>query len=103
MSTTDEQRLREALTELVAHCGEQGWWMKSHAIAVMDKAQAAVSEPAAPVDARDDITDEQIDAAMSAYAALAVPAWCSNRHRPAMAAALRAALARQAAAPAEGK
>ena len=53
MSTTNEQRLREALTELLAHCGERGWWMKSPAIAVIDKAHAALSEPAAPVDAWD--------------------------------------------------
>ena len=39
-----------------------------------------------------ELTDEQIDTAEKAYAAHAVPAWTSNRHRPALAAAIRATL-----------
>ncbi len=37
------------------------------------------------------LTDEQIDAAEKAYAAKAVPAWTSNRHRAALMAAIYAA------------
>jgi hypothetical protein len=39
------------------------------------------------------LTDEQIDAAERAYADKAVPAWTSNRHRPALVAAILAAIA----------
>ena len=93
MSTTDEQ-LREALTELLAHCGEQGWWMKSHAIAAIDKAHAAMCKPAAPADAWDALER--------------IVAMCGDIDRcacgrptgiPAIVSCARAAIARQAAAP----
>ena len=47
-----------------------------------------------------ELTEEQLEAAEKAYAKLATPAWTSNKHRPALAAAIRAALQSSGAAQA---
>lgn len=36
-------RLLEALKALQDHCADQGWWLKSHAVKVMDEARAAIA------------------------------------------------------------
>ena len=48
-ATPAEPSVRAALEALLEHCGEQGWWLKVHAIKVMDAARAALQEnPASP-------------------------------------------------------
>ena len=44
MSNTQE---REALKALLYHCANQGWWLESHAVKVMDKARASLLAPPA--------------------------------------------------------
>ncbi len=38
-----EQELVKALEGLLRHCEEQGWWLQSHAVKVMDAARAALA------------------------------------------------------------
>ena len=44
LATPAEPSVRAALEGLLAHCAAQGWWMKVHAVAVMDAARAALQE-----------------------------------------------------------
>ena len=61
--------------------------------ALISEVVRAIASRATEPDRNAALTDEQIDTAEKAYAAQAVPAWTSNRHRPALAAAIRAAIA----------
>ena len=45
---TSHADLLAALKGLMAHAGEHGWWLESHAVGVMDAAKAAIARAEAP-------------------------------------------------------